>query len=150
MYANVLDHANEPRPRIDRSGCAPLVGEIHCVQQRSVDIQLELLAGGIADQDGARTLIAAKVIELDLIELLSASIYAVHESQRPVGSALRAASLDPLEKPVGLLDVTQAHEGIHCKRRVTDPAVPVIPVAGACSDFRESKGCCRHQRPELF
>ena len=98
-------------PVVVAGGVAVLVGEIECVGQLAVDVELQLLIGGVADADGFGVHVATKMFELGLRRLLRA-VDTVEHLQRTVGSVVVQTVMDPSLKLRSLFDETEPHHGI--------------------------------------
>ncbi len=96
------------------------------VEEVTVDVELELLHGGVADAHWPRTAVAIEVPELDLGEEPLASD-AVHDLQ--VLGPPRGGALHPAHERVRFLGVAKGEQGVEVERRVPQPRVAVVPVS---------------------
>src|SRR4051812_48352287 len=98
-----VDEREEEAPVVVVGGAAHLVPLPRQVEEVPVDIELQLLGGGVADAHGCRALVPLeRELELDQAAL---SADAVHDLQ--VVDAARRAALDEAAEPVGLPLETQ-------------------------------------------
>src|SRR6185437_11261155 len=113
-----------PRVRIERQPVHPSL--VEAVDHLSVDVELQLLARGVADPDRARPLVAAEPGELELTQT-SLAADAVHDLD--VGRVARDCPDQPASPQSRLVGVVAVEEGEQRERRVAEPAIAVIPVA---------------------
>lgn len=99
----------------------------HGVHDFAVGIQLHLGVSAIAGLDRHLTPVAGEVLELafrggrtseDVIQDSQARLSQPRCVEQPVG------------EPHGLVAVAQRHQGTHGERRIAQPAISVVPVAG--------------------
>ena len=86
-----VDLVGEHRPQALGDVVAPLGVQVDGVEHRAVDVILALLVGAVADPHRARALVALKVVERRLLEVLLA-LDAVHDLQRAVVVAIQSAT----------------------------------------------------------
>ena len=114
----------------------------HHIGQFAVNIELQLLGGGVADAHRPRILVAGQMRQLDLVQPFVAH-HAVH------GLKLLRRAGDHPHQPVlpdlGFLDIAGIEKGQQGEGGVAQPAIAVIPVAGAADLFRQRGG---HRRDD--
>ena len=113
------------------------------VQHLAEHVELELLAGLVADAHRLRALVAGQPVELDLGEAALAAD-AVHDLEVARRAGHRAAQ--PLVPRLGLLVVAAAEQGLQRERRVAQPGVAVVPVAHAADLLGQRGGGRRDDR----
>src|SRR5215469_13245733 len=77
VFSEPLQNSLNVLPAMMRHGMAILICQINRIHKLTVDVQLELLIRCVADAYGTRILVAAQVIERNLVELLPA-VESVH------------------------------------------------------------------------
>jgi hypothetical protein len=105
IFAQPIEHALSVLPPLIRNCMSVFIGKIHGVHHLAIDIELRLLVCGIANAYRPLILVARKMIQRDLIELLSA-IKPIHDLQ---GAALRVvtqATFQPFDKGFGFINET--------------------------------------------
>ena len=114
------------------------VGDEEHVHDLAVHVELELAAGGVADADRRRTLVAGEPRHLVLVEAPLAAD-AVHDLQRARLAVRRVpeAPLQPRHERAGLVGEPEIAQRPQCQRRIAKPAVAVVPVAHAADHFRQ-------------
>ena len=83
VLAHPVEQPLDRAPHVVRERRAVLVVQIDRVHQLAVDVELQVLAGGVADAHRPRAAVAVEVVELDLGELVTA-VDAVHHVERAV------------------------------------------------------------------
>ena len=103
----------------------PGEGSVH---QLAIDVELELLGGGVADPDRSRTLVAGKPGQLELGEPpLAADAVDGAEVVRAPGHAPQ----QPVAPGQGLVAIAALEQRVEGERRVAYPAETVVPVPHA-------------------
>jgi len=94
--------------------------------RQAVDVELELVGGGVADPDRAGAAVAVQGVQLDLREQPFAT-HAVHELEvlGPAGGG----AFQPAHEGMGLVGVAQGEQGVEVHGGIPQPAVAVVPVA---------------------
>src|SRR5215469_4355239 len=82
---------------------AVLVRQIDGIHHLAVNIELQLLVRSIANPHWPRILVAAKLIERDLREILS-PIHTVHNLQRTSLGIVAQPALQPVDEGLGFID----------------------------------------------
>ena len=138
--ADPVDQPDEVRARVVGDRLAVLVVEVDRVHQLAVDVELELVYGGVADAHRARAAVAGEVVG----SVSSGSSWRPSMPymiwSEPSGFELVAARLDPAHERAGLVGVAEPHEGVERERRVADPGVAVVPVAHAADLLGQAEG----------
>src|SRR6266568_8281281 len=133
--ADELDEPHEVAPQVVGDGLRELVVEVDRVHELAVDVELELIVGGVPDAHRLRVRISRPVGQRLLAEVVTA-IDPVHDLERAVRAELPAARLDPVHEGASLGEA-QALERIQREGGVPDPGVPIVPVAVAPKPLRE-------------
>ncbi len=117
-------------PLLAGDGLGPLVVQVDGVDQRPVDVELQLLGRRVPDTYGRRTPVALQMVQFRLGQV-GAAVDAVHDLQGARGLAVTRADVpgDERHEPLGLLGEPQAQQRVHAERSVAHPHVPVVPVA---------------------
>ena len=115
-----------------------LVVEVDGVHELAVDIELQLVVGAVPEPDGPRAAVAVEVIQ-GLFSQVLASVYPVHELQRPVGLGPPGV-IPAIYEPFCLFCEPDAQEPVEGECRVPDPGVAVVPVALSADAFGQSHG----------
>src|SRR5687768_17044237 len=63
VFADPINEADEVLPKVMRDRRAPFIVEINGVQELAMDVELELIPGGIADANRLRAAISAEMRE---------------------------------------------------------------------------------------
>ena len=103
----------------------------------AVHVELELVAGRVADPDRARPRVASQVGQLRLRRGRFA-VDVVDDPQLRPGQARGVQQ--PADERLGLLPVPEAEEGPGGERRVAQPAEAVVPVQVAADALRQRRG----------
>ena len=111
------------------------------VEHLAVDVQLELRAGCVADPDRLRPLVARQPRQLAFREVPLTG-RAVHDLQ--VVRVAGDGSQQPAAPGPRLVLEAVLEQGVEGERRVTEPAVPVVPVADAADLLRQRGRRSRH------
>ena len=106
-----------------------------------VDVELELLACGVADPHRPRLGEAREPAELELVEA-PLPCDPVHDLE--VGRVARDRAQEPVAPGLGLVPVAGVQHGQQRQRRVAEPAVAVVPVAHPADVLGEGGGRRRH------
>ena len=131
---DVLHDRAPARPQAPLDLAEALGADVHDGGDLSVDVQLELLGGGIPDPDGARPLIAREVRELELGQAPLAAD-AVHDLDR--GRVSRPDTEQEVAERQRLVRVAGIEQRLQREDRVAQPAVAVVPVAHAAELLRQ-------------
>ena len=110
---------------------------MHGVGDLAVHVELELRRGRVPDPDGLRALVPGKPSDLVLGEAPLAR-GPVHDLELIGRSGHRAQQ--PVAPSPRLLVVSEADERVQRERRVTQPAVAVVPVAHAADPLGQRRG----------
>jgi hypothetical protein len=94
----------------------------------SVDVELELPRGRVADPNGLRSFVAREPGELSPCEPSSAG-NVVHDLQ--VGRIARDSAEQPVAKRLSFADVAADHQGVEREAGVAKPAKAIVPIADA-------------------
>ena len=124
-----------PRRRLGRQ---PALARLqHRVHQLAVDVELELVRGGVADPHGRRALVAGQPRQLELGEppLPRRAVHDLHLVGRPGDGAQQ-----PVAPRARLVHVAGVHERLQRERGVAHPAEAVVPVAHAADRLRQRGG----------
>src|SRR5712692_3615695 len=124
-------------PELGRDDAALALIDRHAVDHGPEDIELSLTRGAVADANRLRAFVARQVLEERLGEVRVA-VDPVEDLHRKV--VVVGAVADPVDEVDGFLREARAKEGRDAVGRVTEPAVPVIPVAIAAWIFRDGRG----------
>lgn len=100
------------------------IGEMHRVQCLTVDVELQLRGGAIADTDRAGSAIPLEMVEDELVEIR----YMISSGRGALGGLLHAI-VEPLQVRLRLRRLPQTHKRVDRERRVPDPGEAVIRVA---------------------
>ena len=139
-FADLIDHFYRVLPPFVGNGFAVLVDQVHRVHQLAEDIQLHLRIRQIADAHRSCTTMAGQVCEFDFRQFLTA-VDAIQDIEfHRVAPTVTDPPAQPAHVGVGLVDETQAHEGVNGERGVADPGVAIVPVAFAANAFRQAEG----------
>src|SRR6202047_2876577 len=133
-----LDHV----PELGRDEAAFALIDRHAVDHRPEDIELSLAGGAVADANRTGPFVACEVLEERFGEVRVAGhpIEDLHGKVVGVG-----AVADPVDEVDSFLLEACAKEGRDAIGSVTEPAVPVVPVAIATGIFRDGRGRCGAQ-----
>src|SRR5262249_13493421 len=112
---------------------------INGVQKLSIDIELKLVAGAVADADGAGFFVSFEMTQLLFAKVLP-PIYAVHHLQRQTGFEFAATRLDPAHESSRFTSVTQSHQGVDCKGSIPYPGIAIVPIAYSSDFLRQPEG----------
>src|SRR5262245_10247252 len=82
ILAQPIEEPVHVLPLLVRAGATIVVSGVNGVHHFAINVELQLVVSAIADAHGTRVLVAAQVIERDLLQVLPA-IDAVHYLQRP-------------------------------------------------------------------
>ena len=107
----------------------------------AVDVELALPVRGVADPHRRRAREPGQPIRLPLVEAALAR-EPVHDLQL-VGRARHGAH-EPVAPRLRFLEVAAVHQGEQRHRRIAQPAIAVVPIAGAADPFRQGGGGGRH------
>ena len=134
---DLLLQATDVRARFATAGSADVDG----VHDFAVDIELELLVGGVANAHGAAVFVALEPGQLHFRQEPVPG-YAVHnlEVRRLPGDGAQ----EPVLPVLGLLRVSRNLERVEGEGGVAKPAVAVVPVADAADRFGERGRRRRH------
>src|SRR5215212_1661157 len=146
VVADPVDQPAQVGPQLVPDGVTVLVVEVDSVHQLTVDVQLQLVVGTVADPDRPRAPVALQMLQ-SLLGEVAPPIYAVHELQRAVRLRLVAAVLEPAHERLSLLGEPDAQETVEGEGGVTDPGVTVIPVALPSYTLRQAGSRGRNDRP---
>ena len=139
---DVVDHGAPPRPEwLAESSAHHLGSHVGSNGDLAVHVKLELLRGGVADTHRSGPFVAWQLVELELRESALAGD-AVHDLEPP-----RVAGPDSeheVAEGKGLVGVPRTKQGLERERRVTQPAVPVVPVSLSSHVLRERRRRRRH------
>ena len=109
----------------------------HHIGQFAINIELQLLRRAIADAHRTRILVAGQMRQLDFVQPLVAH-HAVH------GLKLLGRAGDhphqPMLPDIGFLGIAGIEKGQQRESGVPQPAIAIIPVAGAADLFRQRGG----------
>src|SRR5262249_13848905 len=119
----------------------PLVVEVDGVDQGAVDVQLELVGGGVADPDRRGALVPLQVRQLAFGQL-GAAVDAVHDLQRSGGGAVAGADVrgQELHEGGGLAAEAEPEQRVDGEGGVAHPHVAVVPVALAAELLGQAGG----------
>ena len=112
------------------------VRHVEAVEQLAVDVELDLVRGGVADQDGPRALVAGQPRRL-VFRQAAPAVEPVHDLH-----PLRAAGdrpEDPVPPLAGLLGVAGIEQRGQREGRVAQPAIAVVPVHAAAGLLRQAE-----------
>ena len=140
-FRDVLQQGALHVPAGLRDGEASHARLLEGIHQLAIDVELELLVGGVADAHGFRIGIAGQPVDFPFGEppLAAQSVHDLHL----VGRA-RDGALQPVA-PGGCLVVnTGVHHGQERERGVAQPAQAVVPVARAAEMFGQRGRRRRH------
>ena len=113
-----------------RSAVEPgLAGAVQPVQHLAPDVELELVGGGVADPDRRGALVPGQPVAARYSGSRRSPSSAVHDLQ--VGRVAGDGAQQPLPPGPGLVVVTGAEQRLQGEGGVAQPAVAVVPVAGA-------------------
>ena len=131
-----LDQLELQRPDLVVRNAAADAGLVERVPELSVDVELELLRGGVADAHRRRALVAGEPVELELLEpaLARDPVHDLHV----VGVAGDRAQ-QPLAPGQRLVPVARLEHREQRQRRVAEPAEAVVPVAHAADVLRQRR-----------
>src|SRR5215469_10457139 len=90
-----------------RDGVTIFICQVDRVHHLAVDVQLQLLIGGISNSHGPGILITFEVIQSHFVQLLPA-INSVHHLQRPALRVIAQTPFNPANECLCFLDKTQA------------------------------------------
>ncbi len=110
---------------------------IQAGQHLTVDVQLELPRGGVADVDRSRALVAGQPVQL-VFGQPPRPVDVVHDLQ--VRRVARGGPEQPVPEAAGLVDVSADHQRVQRQAGVAQPAVAVIPVANAPDRLGQRRG----------
>ncbi len=141
MLAEPVHHGADLVPVTAADRLPPLVVEIDGVDQRAIDVQLELSGGGVPDPHRRGPEVTLEVGQL-ILGQVAAPVDAVHDLQR---AGLLGAPHDPVlgdeaHERLGLRGEAQTEHGVDAEGRVTDPDVAVVPVALAADLLGKAGG----------
>ncbi len=108
-------------------------GRVHHLTEH---VELELLAGLVADPNRARSLVAGEPVELDLGET-ALTADSVHDLE--VAGRAGHGSTQPVVPRDRLLGVAGHEEGLQGEGRIAQPRVAVVPVAHAADPFGQRR-----------
>ena len=131
-----LQQVDLQRPGVVIAGQAGLPGERQPVERLAPDVQLQLLGRGVADAHRRRALVAGQPGQLQLGNPPAAG-QPVHDLQ--VGRVAGDGAQQPVPPLAGLGDEPGAGERLQGERGVAQPAVAVVPVAGAADLLRQAR-----------
>ena len=104
------------------------------IEHLAVHVELELSGGRVADAHRLRALVAGQPVENDL-EQPPFATDAVHDLERRRITRGRPKQPDP--PGASLLEIARVEEGQQRQRRITEPAVAVVPVPLAADLLRQ-------------
>src|SRR5437588_11155313 len=112
-------------------------GLIEKISHLTVDVQLELMVGGVADPHWLRLLVAGEPIDL-FFRKPPLTSDTVHDAGlcRLAGDSAQ----QPLAPRSRLFQIAGVQEGEEGEGRVAQPANTIIPVANAADPFRKRSG----------
>src|ERR1035441_9971730 len=113
-------------------------GELRgCVHDFAIDVELQLVARGIADANRSRFTIARKIVEFAFYGSFIA-VDVVHDAQL----RLRQTSglKQPVEKVFRLVPIVEFEQGADGEGRVAQPAVAVVPIETGSDAFGKRGG----------
>src|SRR5262245_56710448 len=113
-------------PRVRIEGKPVLARLVEAVEYLAVDVELELVARGVADAHRLRALVTVEPRQLELAEAPLAGD-AVHDLD--VGRVTRDCTDQPAPPLARLVRVVAVEQREQRQRRVTQPAIAVVPVA---------------------
>src|SRR5262249_40202130 len=124
------------------------VVEVRRVHQLAVNIELQLVMGGIPDPDRSRPAIPLQVVQRFFLQF-GPAIDAVHQLQWPVAGTfgLFPTRLRPALESLRLFRKTDPQQGVKSEGRVADPGVTIVPIAPAADRFRQAARGSRYDRP---
>ena len=111
-------------------------GLVEGVHHLAVDVELELVAGAVADPDRLRPLVAGQPGQLELGQPPLAG-RAVHDLE--VVRVAGDGSQQPAPPGLRLVLVAALEQGVEGEGRVAEPAVAVVPVADAAELLRQRR-----------
>src|SRR5215467_15154972 len=98
-----VEHPLNVLPALMRNCMPVFICEIHRVHHFAVNIELQLLVSGISDANRSRVLVARKMIERDLIKLLS-PIKTVHHLEWTTLCVVAQSVFQPVDERFGFVD----------------------------------------------
>ena len=127
-----LEDAGEVVPGVVADAVAVLVEQVDRVDQLAVDVELQLVDGGVADPHRARVAVAAQVVELDsprgrCRRCRRAPAAGRARRRRRARSPSRSES-HAHERAASSVKPSRSRR-VEAERRVADPDVAVVPVA---------------------
>src|SRR5215210_9334268 len=129
-------------PDVVVQGDAVLVVQIGRIHHGTVEVELELVVGAVAQAYRPRVVVTGEVGELFLVYLRPA-VYPVERLESTVGVA--ADVLEPAHEVVCFLVKPEPGERVEDKRRVPRPSVAVVPVALPPDGLGQTHGRSGHQ-----
>ena len=111
IVGHPIQHVPHLGPHIVGNRGPVLVIEINRIHQFAIDVELQLIRGGIANAHRARAAVPVQMVEGFLRQGVAA-INAVHELQRSTTRALDRAPLQPPHELLGLVHEAEPHQPI--------------------------------------
>src|SRR5690606_14225066 len=135
--ADVVAEGDEHPLRLEIEPASPPHEVGDRVHDLAVDVELELLVGGVAHADGPRAEVPAEMVQLALASR-SVSVDVVEDAQAWLGES--GAVQQPADEGLRLVIEAQSEESAHGQRGVAQPAVAVVPVEIAADALGEGGG----------
>src|SRR2546426_8334905 len=126
MFDHEVDNAAKVFPILLVHLAAEPAVEMRRVHHLSIDVQLKLRVGAVADTNRPRSPVA---FELNQLELGQPSLAADAVHQLEVAGPAHCAPFQPVLKRFGFLAVAENEERVEREGGVAYPGVAIIPVA---------------------
>src|SRR6266404_5233689 len=142
VLAHPIESLLDPCPEIIGNRQHIFVVQIQRVHQFAVNIALVLLVRSIADAHRARLLIAFPMLQF-LLGQFGIAMDGKHRGDLlPRPRVFCGIVLYPVHEPRCFLRKADAHRRVHRECRVSQPRIPVIPVARAADHLRQARRRC--------
>src|SRR5262249_2840844 len=112
-------------------------------QQLSIDVELPLVPGPVADPDRPALAPARHVPQLPLRQIVLTAD-SEHDLEVHPADTRRGSARHPGKEAVGLVRAGGYPERLQRQARVADPCEPVVPVASGAHSLRQGGGGRRH------
>ena len=139
-----IHQGGDSSPEIVAGGLLVLVVEVDGIEQLAIDVELQLVRGGVTDPHRARAAVALQVIERPLGDLTPPGDGVQRLERLRVGGL--EASGQPPDERAGLLGHPEAGQGVQREGGVPDPGESVIPVAHSTDGLGQAEGRRGHDR----
>src|SRR5437868_10495836 len=149
MLAHPVSKSPEIEPQLVTYRSYILLVEIQRVHKLAVNVELELLIGGVPDANGAGSLVAFQVIQ-DLLGESAASVYPINRLERTIRIGIVRASIQKRRKLRSFIGEADPQQAIHREGGVSDPNITIVPISNSAGTLGQTARGRRDDRAGRF